>query len=294
MAASRSDGKLFTMKFVRYGEKGKERPGVLDSLDRIRDIGHLVPDIGGSVLAQLSRFNAIDLNSLPLVEGEPRIGQCIGGVGKIICVGLNYTDHAKESGMPIPAEPIIFMKAVSALTGPYDEVILPPNSEKSDWEVELGVVIGEEIRYVDQSAAAKAIAGYCVVNDLSERAFQLERAGQWSKGKSCDTFAPIGPWLVTADEVQDPTNLKMWLEVDGRRYQNGSTATMIFSPAYLLSYISQFMSLQPGDIVSTGTPPGVGLGQSPPVYLKPGQTMRVGIEKLGEQLQKTVAYDPRI
>jgi ureidoglycolate lyase len=195
--------------------------------------------------------------------------------------------------MPIPAEPILFMKAVSALTGPYDEVILPPNSEKSDWEVELGVVIGTEIRYVDQSAALKAIAGYCVVNDLSERAFQLERAGQWSKGKSCDTFAPIGPWLVSAGEVQDPTNLKMWLEVDGRLYQNGSTATMIFSPAYLVSYISQFMSLQPGDIVSTGTPPGVGLGQSPPVYLKPGQTMRVGIEKLGEQLQKTVAYDPR-
>jgi 2-keto-4-pentenoate hydratase/2-oxohepta-3-ene-1,7-dioic acid hydratase in catechol pathway len=281
------------MKFVRYGEKGKERPGVLDRLDRIRDIGHLAPDIGGSVLAQLSRFNAIDFNSLPLVAGEPRIGQCVGGVGKIICVGLNYADHAKESGLPLPAEPVIFMKAVSALTGPHDDVILPPSSEKSDWEVELGVVIGKEIRYVDQSAASKAIAGYCVVNDLSERAFQLERAGQWSKGKSCDTFAPIGPWLVTADEVGDPTNLKMWLEVDGRRYQNGSTATMIFSPAYLVSYISQFMSLQPGDIVSTGTPPGVGLGQSPPVYLKPGQTMRVGIEKLGEQLQRTVAYDPR-
>jgi ureidoglycolate lyase/2,4-diketo-3-deoxy-L-fuconate hydrolase len=233
------------------------------------------------------------LNSLPLVEGEPRIGQCVGGVGKIVCVGLNYTDHAKEAGLPLPAEPIIFMKAVSALTGPHDDVILPPSSEKTDWEVELGVVIGKEIRYVDQSAASKAIAGYCVVNDLSERAFQLERAGQWSKGKSCDTFAPIGPWLVTADEVQDPTNLKMWLQVDGRRYQNGSTATMIFSPAYLVSYISQFMSLQPGDIVATGTPAGVGLGQSPPVYLRPGQTMRVGIEKLGEQLQKTVAYDPR-
>jgi ureidoglycolate lyase/2,4-diketo-3-deoxy-L-fuconate hydrolase len=266
---------------------------VLDPLHRIRDISHLVPDIGGSVLAQLSRFDALDLNSLPLVEGEPRIGQCVGGVGKIVCVGLNYTDHAKEAGLPLPAEPIIFMKAVSALTGPHDDVILPPCSAKSDWEVELGVVIGREIRYIDQSAASKAIAGYCVVNDLSERAFQLERAGQWSKGKSCDTFAPIGPWLVTADEVQDPTNLKMWLEVDGRRYQNGSTATMIFSPAYLVSYISQFMSLLPGDIVATGTPAGVGLGQSPPVYLKPGQTMRVGIEKLGEQLQKTVAYDPR-
>jgi ureidoglycolate lyase/2,4-diketo-3-deoxy-L-fuconate hydrolase len=266
---------------------------MLDPLDRIRDISHLVPDISGSVLAQLSRFGALDLNSLPLVEGEPRIGQCVGGVGKIVCVGLNYTDHAKEAGLPLPAEPIIFMKAVSALTGPHDDVILPPSSEKSDWEVELGVVIGKEIRYVDQSEASKAIAGYCVVNDLSERAFQLERAGQWSKGKSCDTFAPIGPWLVSADEVQDPTNLKMWLEVDGRRYQNGSTATMIFSPAYLVSYISQFMSLQPGDIVATGTPAGVGLGQSPPVYLKPGQTMRVGIEKLGEQLQKTVAYDPR-
>jgi 2-keto-4-pentenoate hydratase/2-oxohepta-3-ene-1,7-dioic acid hydratase in catechol pathway len=281
------------MKFVRYGEKGKERPGVLDPLHRIRDISHWVTDIAGATLAQLSRFNAMDLNSLPLVEGEPRIGQCVGGIGKIICVGLNYADHAKESGMPIPTEPVLFMKAVSSLTGPYDEVILPPNSEKSDWEVELGVVIGTEIRYVDESAASDAIAGYCVVNDLSERAYQLERSGQWSKGKSCDTFAPIGPWFVTADEVRDPTNLKMWLDVDGRRYQNGSTATMIFSPAYLVSYISQFMSLQPGDLISTGTPPGVGLGRSPPVYLKPGQTMRVGIEKLGEQLQKTVAYDPK-
>jgi ureidoglycolate lyase/2,4-diketo-3-deoxy-L-fuconate hydrolase len=281
------------MKFVRYGEKGKERPGVLDPLNRIRDISHLVADIAGGTLAQLSRFNAMDLNSLPLVEGEPRIGPCVGGIGKIICVGLNYADHAKESGMPIPTEPVLFMKAVSALTGPHDDVILPPSSEKSDWEVELGVVIGREIRYVDQSTASEAIAGYCVVNDLSERAYQLERSGQWSKGKSCDTFAPIGPWFVTADEVRDATKLKMWLDVDGRRYQNGSTATMIFSPAYLVSYISQFMSLQPGDLISTGTPPGVGLGQSPPVYLKPGQTMRVGIERLGEQLQKTVAYDPK-
>ena len=281
------------MKFVRYGEKGKERPGVLDPLNRIRDISHLVTDIAGGTLWQLSRFNAMDLNSLPLVEGAPRIGQCVGGIGKIICVGLNYADHAKESGMPIPTEPVLFMKAVSALTGPHDDVILPPGSEKSDWEVELGVVIGTEIRYVDQSAASEAIAGYCVVNDLSERAYQLERSGQWSKGKSCDTFAPIGPWFVTADEVRDPTNLKMWLDVDGRRYQQGSTATMIFSPAYLVSYISQFMSLQPGDLISTGTPPGVGLGRSPPVYLKPGQTMRVGIEQLGEQLQRTVAYDPK-
>jgi len=280
------------VKFVRYGEKGKERPGVLDALGRIRDIGHLVPDIGGGMLAQLRRFDSIDLNSLRLVESKPRIGQCVGGVGKIICVGLNYADHAKETGQPLPSEPVIFMKAVSALTGPYDDVVLPPGSEKSDWEVELGVVIGQEIRYVDESAASKAIAGYCVVNDLSERAFQLERSGQWSKGKSCDTFAPIGPWLVTADEVRDPANLKMWLEVDGHRYQNGSTATMIFSVSYLVSYVSQFMSLQPGDIISTGTPPGVGLGQSPPVYLKPGQIMRVGIEKLGEQLQRTVAYDP--
>jgi 2-keto-4-pentenoate hydratase/2-oxohepta-3-ene-1,7-dioic acid hydratase in catechol pathway len=281
------------MKFVRYGEKGKERPGVLDPLNRIRDISHLVTDIAGGTLRQLSRFNAMDLNSLPLVEGAPRIGQCVGGIGKIICVGLNYADHAKESGMPIPTEPVLFMKAVSALTGPHDDVILPPNSEKSDWEVELGVVIGTEIRYVDESAASEAIAGYCVVNDLSERAYQLERSGQWSKGKSCDTFAPIGPWFVTADEVRDPTNLKMWLDVDGHRYQQGSTATMIFSPAYLVSYISQFMSLQPGDLISTGTPPGVGLGRSPPHYLKPGQTMRVGIEQLGEQLQRTVAYDPK-
>ncbi|MDB6085083.1 MAG: ureidoglycolate lyase [Gammaproteobacteria bacterium] len=280
------------MKFVRYGEKGKERPGVLDALDRIRDISHRVPDIGGSALAQLSRFDAAELNSFPLVEGKPRIGQCVGGVGKFICVGLNYADHAQESGLPLPTEPVIFMKAVSALTGPYDEVIIPPGSDKTDWEVELGVVIGKEIRYADQSTASEAIAGYCVVNDLSERGFQLERGGQWSKGKGCDTFGPIGPWLVTADEVRDPMNLKMWLDVDGHRYQNGSTSTMIFNPVYLVSYISQFMSLQPGDIVSTGTPPGVGLGQSPPVYLKAGQTMRVGIEKLGEQLQRTVAYHP--
>jgi 2-keto-4-pentenoate hydratase/2-oxohepta-3-ene-1,7-dioic acid hydratase in catechol pathway len=266
---------------------------MLDGQDRIRDLTHLVSDMGGAVLAELGRFDTIDPNSLPLVEGKPRIGQCVAGVGKIVCVGLNYADHAKESRLPLPTEPVLFMKAVSSLTGPYDDVILPPGSEKSDWEVELGVVIGTEIRYADQNAAAKAIAGYCVVNDLSERAFQLERAGQWSKGKSCDTFAPIGPWLVTPDEVADPTRLRMWLEVDGHRYQNGSTATMIFNPVYLVSYISQFMSLQPGDLISTGTPPGVGLGQSPPVYLKPGQTMRVGIEKLGEQLQRTVAYDPR-
>jgi 2-keto-4-pentenoate hydratase/2-oxohepta-3-ene-1,7-dioic acid hydratase in catechol pathway len=281
------------MRFVRYGNKGAERPGMLDGQDRIRDLTHLVSDMGGAVLAELGRFDTIDPNSLPLVEGKPRIGQCVAGVGKIVCVGLNYADHAKESRLPLPTEPVLFMKAVSSLTGPYDDVILPPGSEKSDWEVELGVVIGTEIRYADQDAAAKAIAGYCVVNDLSERAFQLERAGQWSKGKSCDTFAPIGPWLVTPDEVADPTRLRMWLEVDGHRYQNGSTATMIFNPVYLVSYISQFMSLQPGDLISTGTPPGVGLGQSPPVYLKPGQTMRVGIEKLGEQLQRTVAYDPR-
>jgi 2-keto-4-pentenoate hydratase/2-oxohepta-3-ene-1,7-dioic acid hydratase in catechol pathway len=281
------------MRFVRYGNKGAERAGMLDGQDRIRDLSHLVSDMGGAVLAELGRFDTIDPNSLPLVEGEPRIGQCVAGVGKIVCVGLNYADHAKESRMPLPTEPVLFMKAASSLTGPYDDVILPPGSEKSDWEVELGVVIGTEIRYADPNAAAKAIAGYCVVNDLSERAFQLERAGQWSKGKSCDTFAPIGPWLVTPDEVFDPTRLRMWLEVDGHRYQNGSTATMIFNPVYLVSYISQFMSLQPGDLISTGTPPGVGLGQSPPVYLKPGQTMRVGIEKLGEQLQRTVAYDPR-
>jgi len=266
---------------------------MLDAMGRIRDIGHLVPDICGGTLAELRQFDSTDLNSLPLVDGKPRIGQCVAGVGKIICVGLNYADHAKETGQPLPSEPVIFMKAVSALTGPYDDVVLPPGSEKSDWEVELGVVIGKEIRYVDESSASKAIAGYCVVNDLSERAFQLERSGQWSKGKSCDTFAPIGPWLVTADEVRDPANLKMWLDVDGHRYQGGSTATMIFSVLFLISYISQFMSLQPGDIISTGTPPGVGLGQSPPVYLKPGQIMRVGIEKLGEQLQKTVAYQPQ-
>jgi 2-keto-4-pentenoate hydratase/2-oxohepta-3-ene-1,7-dioic acid hydratase in catechol pathway len=241
-------------------------------------------------LADPAPLLALDLNAFPLVQGNPRIGPCVGQVGKFICVGLNYSDHAAESGQPVPDDPILFMKATSAICGPNDNVRIPRGSQKTDWEVELGVVIGKEARYVSEADALGHVAGYCVINDVSERAFQLERSGQWVKGKSADTFGPIGPWLVTRDEIPDPQNLSMWLEVDGHRYQDGSTRTMIFPVAYLVSYISQFMSMQPGDIISTGTPPGVGLGQKPPVYLRPGQTMRLGIERLGIQTQ-TVAAD---
>lgn len=278
------------MKLARYGTPRAERPALVDAKGALRDLSVIVPDIAGPMLADLEPLRAIDPHTLPLVEGTPRLGPCVDAVGKFICIGLNYADHAAESGMPIPAEPIIFMKATSAITGPNDDIIIPPGSEKTDWEVELGVVIGRELRYADEVAAADGIAGYCVVNDVSERAYQLERGGQWDKGKGCDSFGPIGPWLVTADEVADPGNLAMWLEVDGRRYQHGSTATMIFKPVFLVSYLSQFMSLQPGDIISTGTPPGVGMGQKPPVYLGPGQEIRLGIEGLGEQRQRTVAY----
>jgi 2-keto-4-pentenoate hydratase/2-oxohepta-3-ene-1,7-dioic acid hydratase in catechol pathway len=236
----------------------------------------------------LETLRKIDPKDLPLVAGAPRIGACVSGVGKFICIGLNYSDHAAESGMAVPVEPVVFMKATSAICGPYDDVIIPRGSEKTDWEVELGVVIGKEARYVTEGDALSHVAGYCVVNDVSERAFQLEGTGQWVKGKSADTFGPIGPWLVTADEVPDPQSLSLWLEVDGHRYQNGSTTTMVFGVAYLVSYLSRFMSLQPGDIISTGTPPGVGLGQKPPVYLRPGNVMRLGIEGLGEQRQAVV------
>lgn len=276
------------MKLLRFGERGREKPGLLDTHGVVRDLSEHVHDINGAALSKLDEMRALDPASLPAVPEGTRIGACVGGVGKFICIGLNYADHAAESGMPVPAEPIVFFKATSAIAGPNDDVTIPRGSENTDWEVELGVVIGAAVTYADNAEAGAAIAGYCVVNDLSERAWQLERGGQWVKGKSADGFGPIGPWLVTADEVGEPHDLAMWLEVDGHRYQNGSTATMIFRPAFLVSYLSQFMSLQPGDVISTGTPPGVGMGQKPPVYLRPGQTMRLGIAGLGQQTQRAV------
>jgi ureidoglycolate lyase/2,4-diketo-3-deoxy-L-fuconate hydrolase len=282
------------MKLLRYGPPGQERPGLLDAEGRVRDLSALVDDIAGDVItpAGLAKLQAIDPGTLPLVDGTPqqdlRVGPCVGRVGKFICIGLNYADHAAESGLPVPTEPVVFAKWTSAICGPDDNVQIPRGSVKTDWEVELGVVIGEGGRYIEEADAMKHVAGYCVVNDVSEREWQLERGTQWDKGKGCDTFGPIGPWLVTADEVADPQQLDLWLEIDGHRYQNGNTRTMVFGVAQIVSYLSRFMSLQPGDIISTGTPPGVGLGQKPPVYLKPGQTMRLGIQGLGVQTQKTV------
>jgi 2-keto-4-pentenoate hydratase/2-oxohepta-3-ene-1,7-dioic acid hydratase in catechol pathway len=279
------------MKLLRYGTPGQEKPGLLHD-GQIRDLSGHVSDIAGDTLqpAGLARLRALDPASLPLVPDAPRIGPCVGQVGKFICIGLNYSDHAAESGMAVPTEPIIFFKASSAIVGPNDDIEIPKGSQKTDWEVELGVVIGRTAKHVSEADALSHVAGYCVVHDVSERAFQLERAGQWVKGKSCDTFGPIGPWLVTADEVPDPQNLALWLEVDGKRYQDGTTKTMVFGVAKLVSYLSDFMSLQPGDIISTGTPPGVGLGQKPPVFLRAGQRIRLGVEGLGEQQQRTVAY----
>ncbi|MDE3103752.1 MAG: fumarylacetoacetate hydrolase family protein [Acidobacteriota bacterium] len=279
------------MKLVRFGGSGQEKPGLIAADGSLRDLSAHVKDIAGDTLLpqSLAALRSLDWAALPVVAGTPRIGPCVGQVGKFVCIGLNYSDHAAESGMAVPREPVMFMKATSAICGPDDEVVLPRGSEKSDWEVELGVVIGSPAKYVSEADALSHVAGYCVVNDLSERAFQLESTGQWVKGKSADTFGPIGPWLVTADEVPDPQALSMWLEVDGHRYQQGSTATMVFGVAHLVSYISQFMSLQPGDIISTGTPPGVGLGQKPPVYLRAGNVMRLGIEGLGTQQQRVVA-----
>jgi 2,4-diketo-3-deoxy-L-fuconate hydrolase len=279
------------MKLLRVGDAGEERPAIVDADGEIRDLSGVVSDISRVTLLpqSLERLRRINPKDLPLIAGTPRIGACVAGVGKFICIGLNYSDHAAESGMDVPAEPVVFMKATSALCGAYDDVIIPRGSEKTDWEVELGVVIGKEARYVTEREALSHVAGYCVVNDVSERAFQLEGTGQWVKGKSADTFGPIGPWLVTAEEVPDPQALNLWLEVDGHRYQNGSTATMVFGVAYLISYLSRFMSLQPGDIISTGTPPGVGLGQKPPVYLRPGNVIRLGVEGLGEQRQTVVS-----
>src|ERR1700761_5777908 len=279
------------MKLLRVGNVGEERPAMMDAEGGLRDLAAVVGDITGAVLVpeSLAELRKIDPKKLPRVSGTPRIGACVGGVGKFICIGLNYSDHAAESGMAVPSEPVVFMKATSAICGPYDDVMIPRGSEKTDWEVELGVVIGKEARYVTEGDALSHVGGYCVVNDISERAFQLEGTGQWVKGKSADTFGPIGPWLVTADEVPDPQNLDMWLDVDGRRYQQGSTRTMIFGVAYLVSYLSRFMSLQPGDIISTGTPPGVGMGQKPPVYLRTGNRMSLGVQGLGEQSQQVVA-----
>lgn len=279
------------MKLLRYGRIGQEKPGTLSDEGKILDLSAIVPDISSITLANhaLERIREVDPASLPVVDGEPRIGACVGGVGKFVCIGLNYSDHAAESGMAMPAEPVIFMKATSSIMGPHDNVVMPRGSKKTDWEVELGVVIGKKAKYVSEQDALSHVAGYCVVNDVSERAYQLEGTGQWVKGKSADSFGPIGPWLVTPDEVPDPQNLALWLEVDAHRYQNGNTATMIFRVAHLVSYLSRFMSLQPGDIISTGTPPGVAMGMKPPKYLRPGSTMRLGVEGLGVQTQRVVA-----
>jgi 2-keto-4-pentenoate hydratase/2-oxohepta-3-ene-1,7-dioic acid hydratase in catechol pathway len=279
------------MKLLRYGEPGQERPALLDSNGGIRDLSDLIGDLSGTALSpeSIAHLQSLDPTTLPLVEGTPRIGPCVGKIGKFICIGLNYADHAAETGADIPKEPIIFNKWTSAIVGPNDNVEIPRNSKKTDWEVELGVVIGKGGRYIDEADALEHVAGYCVINDVSEREFQIERGGTWDKGKGCDTFGPIGPWLVTRDEIADPHQLNLWLEVDGKRYQNGNTRTMIFQIPKLVSYLSQFMSLQPGDVISTGTPPGVGLGIKPePVFLRAGQTMRLGIEGLGEQQQLTV------
>ncbi|MGP1393931.1 MAG: fumarylacetoacetate hydrolase family protein [Inquilinaceae bacterium] len=275
------------MKLVRYGDRGQEKPGLIGPDGTLRDLSGTVDDIAGDVLGpqSLDRLRGLDPASLPKVAGSPRLGPCVGRVGKFVCIGLNYSDHAAESGLEVPPEPVIFMKATSAIMGPDDPIVLPRGSEKTDWEVELGVVIGRPTKYVTEKDALSHVAGYCVVNDLSERAFQIERSGQWVKGKSCDTFGPIGPWLVTADEVPNPQALSMFLDVDDHRYQDGSTATMVYGVAFVVSYLSQFMSLQPGDIISTGTPPGVGMGQKPPTYLKAGNVVRLGIAGLGEQRQ---------
>jgi 2,4-diketo-3-deoxy-L-fuconate hydrolase len=281
------------LKLLRYGPKGSEKPACLDKTGAIRSLAGIIDDITPAVLSpeSLAKLAQLDLTSLPLV-GEPgRIGTPYTGLGKFVCIGLNYSDHAAESGLAVPSEPVIFNKWSSAFGGPNDVVVIPKNSQKTDWEVELGVVIGSKARYVSEADALKHVAGYCVVNDVSEREYQIERGGTWDKGKGCDTFGPVGPWLVTPDEVGDPQQLQMWLEVNGKRFQNGNTRTMVFTVAHLIHYLSQFMTLYPGDIVSTGTPPGVGMGQKPPVYLKPGDTIRLGIDGLGEQQQQVYAWD---
>ena len=281
------------MKLLRYGTQGIEKPGMMAADGTIRDLSGHIEDLTGSELsdAGLARLRDIDVNSLPVVEGSARLGPCVGNVGKFVCIGLNYADHAAESGMALPEEPVIFFKATSAIMGPNDDVEIPRHSVKTDWEVELGVVIGKAAKYIPESEALDHVAGYCVINDLSERDFQLHRSGQWVKGKSADTFGPIGPWMVTRDEVPDPQNLAMYLEVNGHRYQDGSTKTMHFDVATIVSHLSQFMSLQPGDVISTGTPPGVGMGQKPETYLKPGDVIELEIEGLGKQRQNVGASE---
>jgi len=284
------------MKLMRHGPKGKETPALVDAQGQVRDLGGVLPDITAATLQpeSLARLADIDPGTLPVVAAPGRIAPPWRGMGKFICIGLNYADHAAESGQPVPKEPIVFMKATSALIGCNDALVLPQNSLKTDWEVELGVVIGRKARYVSEADALQHVAGYCVVNDVSEREYQLERGSQWDKGKGCDTFGPVGPWLVTRDEVPDPQALGLWLELNGQRMQNGSTRTMVFGVAALVSYLSRFMTLYPGDLISTGTPPGVGLGMKPPLYLKAGDELRLGIEGLGEQRQRVHAWDPAL
>jgi len=275
------------MKLLRHGEFGKEKPGILDQDRKIRDLSEHITDINGDTINDegLKKISSLDVSSLPVVDEKTRLGACIGNVGKFLCIGLNYSDHAAESGMPVPSEPILFSKATSAIVGPNDNIEIPRNSVETDWEVELGIIIGKKAKYINEENADEHIAGYCVVNDVSEREFQLKREGQWTKGKSCDTFGPTGPYLVTKDEISDVQNLKMYLDVNGHRMQNGSTNTMIFSANHIVYYLSQFMSLNPGDVIATGTPPGVGGGMKPPVFLKAGDKIKLGIEGLGEQNQ---------
>ncbi len=281
------------MKLLRFGAEGAEKPGIVGDDGVVRDLSSVVSDISGDVLSdeRLAKIAAIDLSSLPEVPAETRLGPCISGTGKFICIGLNYADHAAESGLDVPPEPVMFMKATSAICGPNDPIIIPRGSEKTDWEVELAVIIGKRAKYVSKADAMDYVAGYAVTNDVSERAFQIERAGQWTKGKSCDNYGQIGPWLVTRDEVSDPQNLSMWLTVNGKKMQDGSTSTMVYGVAHLVSYLSQFMSLHPGDVISTGTPPGVGMGQKPQQYLRPGDVVELGIDGLGQQTQAVIA-DP--
>ncbi len=281
------------MKLLRYGLAGQEKPGLLDNDGNIRCLADHISDIDGSTISDetIATLRRLEASSLPLVDEGVRLGPCVGNVGKFLCIGLNYSDHAAESGMPVPTEPEVFTKATSAICGPDDDIIQPLNSDKLDWEVELAIIIGKHTSYVSEEDAASHIAGYCVCNDVSERAFQLEKGSQWDKGKGCDTFGPIGPWLVTRDEVEDPQDLGMWLEVNGHRYQDGNTQTMVFGAAFIVSYLSRFMSLQPGDVISSGTPPGVGLGQKPPVYLAVGDKIKLGIDGLGTQSQTVAALD---
>ncbi len=278
------------MKLLRYGPIGKEKPGILDAEGKIRDLSSIISELDGNAISpkSLAKLAKLKVEKLPLVKGKPRIGACIANPQKFIAIGLNYSDHAAESGLKVPPEPIVFTKHVSCLSGPNDTVTIPPKSKKSDWEVELGVIIGTRAKNIKKKDALKHVAGYCTINDLSEREFQIERSGQWTKGKSYDTFGPVGPWLVTADEVKDPQNLHLWLELNGKRVQDGNTKTMVYGVAYIVAYLSEFFTLMPGDIITTGTPPGVGMGMKPPRYLKPGDKMRVGIDGLGEQEQVVV------